>query len=108
MWERRASTAGLERQLEIHPIDVYLYRRQLAWAGHVPRMDWNVHMPQKLLSPWVKHDAWGAGKRPACGQVMSYWRSLQKGLRRANLNSESWYESAQDRDAWRAIIRTIK
>ena len=110
MWERRVSTAELERQLDIHPIEVFLYLRQLAWAGHVApsRMDWNVRMPRKLLSSWVKHDACGAGKRPACGQMMSYWRSLQKGLRRANVNLESWYESAQDRDAWRAVIRTIK
>ena len=32
------STKSLELKLGMQSIDVYLYRRQLAWVGHVSRM----------------------------------------------------------------------
>jgi hypothetical protein len=107
MWHvrhQRISTADLEERLGVQPLDVYLFRRQLAWAGHVARMDWKVRMPRKLLSSWCKHDAWGGGRRPACGQMMSYWSTLKKALRRADVGVADWYELAQDRAKWRAMI----
>ena len=48
------------------------------------------------------------GNAQPMDNITRYCRSLQEGLRRANVNLESWYESAQDRDAWRAVIHTIK
>ena len=111
MWHvrhQRISTADLEERLGVQPLDVYLFRRQLAWAGHVARMDWKVRMPRKLLSAWCKHDAWGGGRRPACGQMMSYWSTLKKALRRADVGVADWYELAQDRAKWRAMIGKIK
>ena len=57
-----------------HELERYLYRRQHGWARHVARVDWTVRMPRKRLSSWsswIQHDAWGAGKRPACGQMKS-------------------------------------
>jgi hypothetical protein len=111
MWHvmmHRISTTELETRLGIQPLDVYLYRRQLAWLGHVARMDWKVRIPRKLLSSWCKHDAWGGGKRPACGQMMSYGRAMQKALLRAGVDTGSWYELAQDRIKWRVMIGKIK
>lgn len=110
VWRFRISTAELERRLGLQPIDVYLYRRQLAWAGHVARMEWGLRMPRKLLTCWVKHDANGNGKRPRAGQMMSYWRSLKKALDRAGVGTDSpreWMELAQNREEWRLIILNI-
>jgi hypothetical protein len=70
MWHvrhQRISTVELEERLGVQPLDVYSFRRQLAWAGHVAQMDWKVRMPRKPLSAWCKDDAWGGGRRPACG-----------------------------------------
>ena len=100
--EHHISTRDLEKQLGLLPIDVYLHRRQLAWAGHVSRMDWTVRVPRKLLTSWCK------AARPACGQEMTYARSLNKALMRANVSAGSWRELAEDRNAWRAIIKNLE
>jgi len=102
VWEQRISTKDLEKQLGLQPIDVYLHRRQLAWAGHVSRMDWDVRIARKLLTSWCK------AARPACGQEMTYARSLHKALKRAEIDVSSWRELAEDRSAWRAMIKNLK
>ena len=79
-------------------------RRQLAWLGHVARMDCETRIPRKLLSSWVNAD------RAACGVEMTYGRALQKAFRRAKVNDygKKWQELAQDREKWLEMIKKIE
>ena len=44
------------KQLRVDAIDFYVARRQLGWAGHVRRMDFD-RLPRRMLSSWVPHEA---------------------------------------------------
>ena len=100
VWKERISTKSLEQRLGMQPIDVYVFRRQLAWAGHVSRMGWE-RIPRKLLSSWVN------APRAACGVEMTYGRALEKAFRRAGLDESTWHERAKDRTAWKAMIKGL-
>ena len=60
-----ASQVYMKREAEafalgVDAIDFYVARRQLGWAGHVCRMDFD-RLPRRMLSSWVPH------KRPPPG-----------------------------------------
>ena len=55
-------------RLGVDAIDFYVARRQLGWAGHVCRMDFD-RLPRRMLSSWVPH------KRPLGAPRMTYGRS---------------------------------
>jgi hypothetical protein len=100
MWKEHISTKYLEEKLGMQSIDVYMYRRQLAWVGHVSRMSFK-RIPRKLLSSWVN------APRTACGVEMTYGRALAKAFHYAGLNDKTWHEIAQDRPTWAAIIKNL-
>ena len=93
---------SLEVLLGMQSIDVYVYRRQLAWLGHVSRMGYE-RIPRKLLSSWVDH------KRTKGGVEMTYGRGMNKAFKRAGLvgDGESWHVRAQDRPGWAAMIKSL-
>ena len=95
--EHRISTAELLGRLQIESIDTYIARRQARWAGHVARMDMS-RLPRKMLSSWVRYP------RPTGAPQFTYARGLHKALKILGIERESWHESAQDRDQWRAMI----
>ena len=76
MWKEHISTKSLELKLGMQSIDVYVYRRQLAWVGHVSRIGFE-RMPRKLLSSWINH------RQPRGGVEMTYGRGLGKAFRYA-------------------------
>ena len=94
------STAELLERLSIRPIDDYICRRQLRWAGHVSRMSWD-RLPRKMLSCWV------TSNRPRGCPIMTYGRSLRKNLLKAGIAVNDWYTLAMDRDAWRDKINNL-
>ena len=94
------STNELLMRLGLSSIDIYTVRRQLRWAGHVSRMQIN-RVPRKLLSSWVRH------KRPQGSPQFTYGRALKKSLRIANIDIQTWFVSARNRDSWRNIIKTL-
>ena len=81
-------------------IGVYVFRRQLAWAGHVSRMGFE-RISRKLISSWV------GGNRSACGVEMTYGRAMGKALSYANLYGGKWRDIAQDRSTWAAMIKNL-
>ena len=94
------STAQLLQRLSIEPVDNYIYRYQLRWAGHVSRMPWN-RIPRKMMSCWVN------STRPRGCPKMTYGRSLSKCLLKAGILVNNWTELAADRDAWRDRIYNL-
>ena len=99
-WKEHISTEDLEKKLGMQSIDVYVYRRQLAWLGHVSRMGFE-RIPRKLLSAWVN------APRAACGVEMTYGRALGKAFRYAGLDQETWHVQAQDKLAWRTMLKNL-
>ena len=45
-WQFGISQASLEARLGVLPIDSYVTRRKLRWAGHVMRMDFDARLPR--------------------------------------------------------------
>ena len=99
-YQHRISTRDLMTRLNVESIDTYITRQQLRWAGHVARMPWD-RLPRKMLSCWVR------SKRPRGAPSFTYGRGLNKALRKANINPNSWHIIAQDKVEWRKMIRNI-
>ena len=100
MWEERISTNDLLNQMNLKKIDVYIVKRQLQWAGHVCRMEFE-RTPRKMMSCWVRN------KRPIGCPLFTYGRSLKKALKLANIDDNDWHEMAIDRGMWRNFIDRI-
>ena len=98
-WDHHISTQQLGRELGIPSIDHLIARRQLRYAGHISRMDFDHRLPRRMLSSWVPHS------RPAGAPTMTYGRSLGRALDHFWLDRERWHELAADRSAWRAMLR---
>ena len=94
------SNAELLERTDLLPIDSYISKRQLRWAGHVARMPID-RLPRKMLSCWVNN------KRPRGAPQMTYGRSLKKSLKKAKIPSTNWHELAQDRAKWRDLINAV-
>ena len=84
------STVELLERLKLDSIDVYINRRQLRWAGHVARMP-KTRLPRKMLSSWVR------AKRPCGAPRLTYGRTLNKALRKANVDKNMWHVQAQNK-----------
>ena len=99
-YKHRISTSELLNRLQLSPIDTYVTRRQLQWAGHLSRMDYG-RLPRKMLT-WVPE------KRPVGCPYYTLGRSLYKALTKARIDKENWSELASQRDVWRNTIRSLK
>ena len=93
------STIELLRRTKLLPIDTYITRRQLRWAGHIARMDFS-RLPRKMISSWVH------SKRPRGAPQYTYGRGLMKALKKAGVDSGVWWMLAGDRNGWRNIINS--
>ena len=82
------------------PADTCVTRRQLSWVGHVWRME-SDRLPRKILSSWV------AEKRPRGCPEFTYAYGLNKALKKADVDKETWTILATDRQAWRSMIQSI-
>jgi hypothetical protein len=94
------STATLLTRLDIHPIDTYYNQRLLRWAGHVARMQPD-RVPRKLMTSWVAHS------RPHGCPQMTWGRTVHRALESCNISTTTaeWFQLAQSRAQWRALIR---
>ena len=100
VYKHRISNEQLLERLDIKPIDNYISRRQLSWLGHVARMPIN-RLPRKLLSSWVRCP------RPRGCPEFTYGRSVFKALRYVNVCKSSWYDLANDRNAWKNVLNGL-
>lgn len=98
--KHRITTAELLNRVGLLPIDVYVTRRQLRWAGHVARMSFE-RLPRKMLSAWVPE------KRPVGAPEFTYGRGLVKSLKKASIDKNSWHTLAQDRVLWGEAVASM-
>jgi hypothetical protein len=88
----------LEGRLKILPLEEYLARRRLRWAGCLVRMDFNRRIPRKLLSSWIPN------KRPVGRPQTAYGHGLKKDIENAGVDFGSWFTLAADENTWEDII----
>jgi hypothetical protein len=99
-FEQRISSADLRRRVGILPIDTYITRHQLRWAGHVARMPAH-RLPRKMLSSWVR------AKRPRGAPQLTYGRMLRKSMKKLQIDPMTWGATAQDRVKWRTLYMKL-
>ena len=88
MWhvqEYHISNPTILERTELRNIEVYVYRRQLRWLGHVSRMPWD-RLPRKFLSSWVY------SPRPTGGQVYRWGQGMEKAVSEIGLGATEWEE----------------
>ena len=99
-WENRISNQDLLYRMNLLEIDTYIVKRQLQWAGHVSRMDFD-RLPRKMLSCWVRN------KRPIGCPRFTYGRGLSKALKKANIDVSVWSDLASERNTWRKLLNAL-
>ena len=71
--------------------------RRLRWAGHVARME-EFRTAFKILTDTP------TGKRPV-GRPRQRWEdNIRMNLKKIGINTRNWFDLAQDRDYWRALV----
>ena len=78
-------------------IHTQLSKRRLRWIGHVKRMD-NHRLPKKIFYGEIKR-----GKRKVGRPLLRYSDSVKRDLTHCNVMN--WEETAENRSAWRQMIR---
>jgi len=105
-WKSHIRNTTLRSRLHLEEIEVYVYKRQLAWLGDVARMPAG-RMPRRLLSGWV------AAVRPVGGQRYSYAKGVLAALAFAGIKtdtktvSENWPAMAANKDEWNAMVDNL-
>lgn len=96
----RISNEELLDRIGLLSIDSYITKRQLSWAGHVARMNFD-RLPRKMLSSWVRCN------RPRGSPEFTYGRGLEKCMKKANVPVNNWFYLAQDRFTWKRMVNGI-
>ena len=86
-YDIRISNEELLRRLNLRKIDDYITERQLRWAGHVVRMNFD-RLPRKMLSSWV------CTKHPIDAPEFIYGRGFYKSLTKAGVDVKNWHALA--------------
>lgn len=94
----RITQKDLESRVGIRPLQYYVDKRQLQWAGHVMRMS-KLRLPRKFISSWV------ANPRPKGRPQITYGQRLENVIKRKNLDLKTWDQKALDREWWRSFIK---
>ena len=100
-WEHRISAAEMCERICLHPIDYYIFPRQLCWLGTVSRMNFS-RLPRRMLSCWVPH------KRPVGRPRFTYGETVNKALRKFGFDKSFhgiiWQELAVKRRLWKSLL----
>jgi len=94
-WRRRISMKSLFEKTGLLPIERYIARRKLRWAGHVIRMDTS-RLPRRFFSSWIQKP------RKQHGQWLTWGHAIRKEMDRADLDRKQWSIQARDRACWRS------
>jgi hypothetical protein len=99
--EQHVKTVTLLERLGVRSLKYYVHRRTLRWLGHVARMPFD-RLPRKMLTAWVHAPRFK-------GQKSLYYGSyVLKCLERAGIDAATWFDLAQDRNAWRKTLNEMK
>lgn len=99
-WDHHISSAELRQRIGLHPIDFYIYSRQLCWLGKVSRMDLT-RLPRRMLTCWVPH------KRPIGRPRFTYGETIKKALKKFGLDGYidiPWHALAAKRSVWSSLL----
>ena len=88
------SLGGLDR------VEVMVMRRRLCWLGHLERME-DSRIPKCLLACRPAN-----GKRSMGGQKRRWNDLVRSDLQKCNMLAD-WREVAQERAAWRGVVKTM-
>jgi hypothetical protein len=99
--EQHVKTVTLLERLGVRSLKYYVHRRTLRWLGHVARMPFD-RLPRKMLSAWV-HAPRHRGQK-----TLYYGGFVLKCLERAGIDAATWFDLAQDRNAWRKTLNEMK
>jgi hypothetical protein len=105
-WRHHLSNKQLRSRLHLEEIEVYVYKRQLAWLGDVSRMSWD-RTPRKLLSAWV------AAPRPVGAPQYSYGKGMLAALAYAGIDTDTktvstnWPAMAIDKKTWNIMVEHL-
>jgi hypothetical protein len=100
-WKHSITDETLRQRLNLHPVEFYIYGRQLIWLGKVTRMEMS-RLPRQMLSSWVKN------KRPVGRPRLTYGATVNKALKHFNLTEKEtglpWHTLAGNKDLWKMLI----
>ena len=99
-WQDKVPDTEVLERSQMESIHAILMRTQLRWAGHVHRMEDN-RLPKRLFYGELKK-----GKRSHGGQRKRFKDTLKASLKHCRIPPASWEEAAQDRQSWRASVKT--
>ena len=74
--------------------------RRMRWAGHVTRMEEGRGVHKVLVGK-------PEGKRPLRRSGRRWENNIKMDLQEVGRSCVDWMELAQDRDKWRALVRTV-
>jgi hypothetical protein len=78
----------------------YYYSRRMGWAGHVARTGEGRGVYRVLVGK-------PQGKR-SLGRPSCKWEdNIKMGLQEVGCGGMDWFEPAQDRDRWRAVVKAV-
>ena len=96
--KRKITSEELIRKMGLQPLHYYIDLKQLAYAGHVQRMDYS-RLP-KLMS-----EASLPGPRKPGRPHKNMKACITEGLTRKGANTTNWKSIASNKTAWAKVIR---
>jgi hypothetical protein len=93
----RIKADELHRRTGVKSLEVYAYRRQLRWIGHVSRMSWD-RLPRKFMS------AWCGVPRPASAPNFRWGDGAERAIAAVGLGVREWHKAAADREVWHEVV----
>ena len=94
----RISNEQLLSKLNLKPIELYIFNRQLSWHGHASRMSFE-RLPRKLPLSWM------CNRRPKGSPEFTYGRDVYKAFKWFDIDKKCWFDLASNRDVWRNVIK---
>ena len=98
-WQDKVPNTEVLQKAGLMSIRSMLMESQLRWSGHVARMP-NYRLPKRVFFGELN-----TGRRSRGRPRLRYKDSLKVALKRCNIDTDSWETLAQDRVAWRGLVK---
>jgi hypothetical protein len=95
------SSTELRKRIGIHPLEYYIYCRQLCWLGNLSRMNFS-RLPRRMLSCWIPN------RRPVGRPRFTYGETIKKALQKFGFNADkigiTWHTLASKSCIWKSLL----
>ena len=98
-WQERVPDTEVLQRSNSTSIHSMIMESQLRWSGHVARM------PEYRLPKQVFFGELSTGNRSRGRPIQRYKDTLKAALKKCNIDPASWEVLAQDRSAWRSLVK---